>query len=99
MTTQIESIKQAAEEAEFQILATVDVCNWVAAIARAIVRDAETGGGADVPVLADLAKYFDDAGATSMAEAFKLLREIGSLVPAPRSAQSEIVARDSEVQR
>lgn len=99
MTGHALKIKELADDAEFQALATIDVCNWVAAIARAIARDVETGGGADVPVLADLAKYFDDSGGASMEAAFKLFREIGNLVPAPRPAQTENVARDSEVRQ
>ncbi len=98
MSIQSNEIKELADEAEFQVLATIDICNWVAAIARAIARDVETGGGADVPVLADLAKYFDDSGATSLEAAFEQFKKIAALVPAPRSAQIENVARESEVQ-
>lgn len=98
MNIQSNEIKELADEAEFQVLATIDICNWVAAIARAIARDVETGGGADVPVLADLAKYFDDSGATSLEAAFEQFKKIADLVPAPRSAQIENVARESEVQ-
>lgn len=97
MNTNAEQIKDLIEEAEFQLLAHIDICNWVAAIARAIARDVETGGGADVPVLADLAKYFDDSGATSLETAFDQLKKIAALVPAPRSAQLENVARESGV--
>ena len=99
MNTNAEQIKDLIEDAEFQILAHIDICNWVAAIARAIARDVDTGGGgADVPVLADLAKYFDDSVSTSIEAAFDQLKKIAALVPAPRSAQLENVARDSEVQ-
>ena len=75
----------------------VSTLHWVAAIARAIARDVDTGGGADVPVLADLAKYFDDSVATSIEAAFDQLKKIAALVPAPRSAQLENVARESGV--
>lgn len=92
MKAYIENIKQAAEEAEFQALATIDICGWVAAIARAIARDVDTGGGADVPVLTDLAKYFDDSGATSLEAAFDQFRQITTFCPAPRPAQSVNVA-------
>ncbi|MBI6911678.1 hypothetical protein [Pseudomonas palleroniana] len=98
MKTTVNEIQELASEAEFQVLATIDVCNWVAAIARAIGRDVETGGGADVPVLADLAKYFDDTGATSFEAAFEQFKKIAALVPAPRSTQIENVARDTAVQ-
>lgn len=98
MNTNAEQIKDLIEEAEFQLLAHVDICNWVAAIARAIARDVETGGGVDVPVLADLAKYFDDSGVTSLEAAFERFKKIATLVPAPRSALLENVARNSEVQ-
>ena len=97
MNTNAEQIKDLIEEAEFQILAHIDICNWVAAIARAIARDVDTGGGTDVPVLADLAKYFDDSVATSIEAAFDQLKKIAALVPAPRSAQLENVARESGV--
>lgn len=95
MTTQAQEIKGLAEDAEFQVMATIDVCNWVAAIARAIARDVESGQGADVSVLTDLAKYFDDSGATSLEAAFDHFRKIASLFPAPQNAQSENVARES----
>ena len=97
MNIRANEIKELADEAEFQVLATIDICNWVAAIARAIARDVEAGG-VDVPVLADLAKYFDDSGATSLEAAFEQFKKISALVPAPRSAQTENVARESEVQ-
>ena len=96
MNTNAEQIKDLIEEAEFQLLAHIDICNWVAAIARAIARDVEAGG-VDVPVLADLAKYFDDSVATSIEAAFDQLKKIAALVPAPRSAQLENVARESGV--
>lgn len=98
MNIQANEIKELADEAEFQVLATIDICNWVAAIARAIARDVDTGGGADAPVLADLAKYFDDSGLTCLQEAFKQFKQIASTYTAPQNAQSENVARDSEVQ-
>lgn len=98
MNTNAEQIKDLIEEAEFQLLAHIDICNWVAAIARAIARDVDTGGGADVPVLTDLVKYFDDSGGATLDTAFEQFKKIATLVPAPRSAQFEIVARDSEVQ-
>lgn len=97
MSAQSNEIKDLADEAEFQVLATMDVCNWIAAIARAIARDVESGGGSDVPVLADLAKYFDDAAATSLEAAFEQFKKIAALVPAPRSEKCQNVACDSEV--
>ncbi|WMN19244.1 hypothetical protein QL104_07505 [Pseudomonas piscis] len=80
MSTPIDEIRSMADEAEFQALATIDICNWIGALARAIARDAEAGGGKDVPVLADLAKYFDDTGATSMTAAFDQFRAIAAIV-------------------
>ncbi len=96
MTAQ--TIKDLIEEAEFQILAHIDICNWVAAIARAIARDVDTGGGADVPILTELVKYFDDSGGATLDTAFEQFKKIAALCPAPRSAQSENVARNLEVQ-
>jgi hypothetical protein len=96
MNIQANEIKELADEAEFQVLATIDICNWVAAIARAIARDVETGSGTDVPVLADMAKYFDDSGATNIEAAFEQFKKIAALVTAPRAAQFENVARESE---
>ena len=97
MNTNAEQIKDLIEETEFQILAHIDICNWVAAIARAIARDVDTGGGADVPVLTDLVKYFDDSGGATLDTAFEQIKKIAALAPAPRSALLENVARNSEV--
>lgn len=97
MNTHAEQIKDLIEEAEFQLLAHIDICNWVAAIARAIARDVGSGNGADVPVLTELVKYFNDSGGTTLDAAFEQFKKIAALVPAPRSEQSEIVARESEV--
>ena len=96
MNTNAEQIKGLIEEAEFQLLAHVDICKWVAAIARAIARDVDTGGGADVPILTELVKYFDDSGGATLDTAFEQFKKIATLVPAPRSAQLENVARDTE---
>lgn len=98
MNTNAEQIKDLIEEAEFQILAHIDICNWVAAIARAIARDVDTGGGADVPALTDLVKYFDDSGSATLEAAFDQIKKIAALWPAPQNAQPENVARESEVQ-
>lgn len=92
------TITALIKEAEFQISAHIDVCNWVAAIARAIARDVDTGGGADVAILADLAKHFDDSGFGTLDEAFEQFKKIAAICSAPRSAQSENVARNLEVQ-
>jgi len=97
MNTHFQSITEFVEEAEFQVLATIDVCNWVAAIARAIARDVKSGAGADVTVLTDLAKYFDDVGASSLDAAFEQFRKIAQACLAPQNAQSENVARESGV--
>ena len=97
MNTNAEQIKELIEEAEFQLLAHIDICNWVAAIARAIARDVDTGGGADVPVLTDLVKYFDDSGGATLDTAFEQFKKIAALVSAPQNAQHENVARESGV--
>lgn len=97
MSAHLQSITELAEEVEFQVLATIDVCNWVAAIARAIARDVESGAGADVTVLTDLAKYFDDVGASSLDAAFEQFKKITQICPAPPSVQSENVAQKSGV--
>ena len=98
MNTLTEQINELVEEAEFRILAHIEICNWVAAIARAIARDVESGGGRDVPALTDLVKYFDDSGRATLDDALEQFKKIASLVRAPRSTQYENVARQSEVQ-
>ena len=97
MTTSVPTIKELADEVEFQVLATIDICNWVAAIARAIARDVDTGSGADVPVLTDLVKYFDDSGGATLDTAFEQFKKIAALVSAPQNVQSENVARERGV--
>ncbi|WP_443693112.1 hypothetical protein ACRZ5O_08275 [Pseudomonas protegens] len=89
MNTSTPTIKELADEAEFQLLAAIDICNWVAAIARAITRDVETGGGKDVPVLTDLAKYFDDSGGANLSLAFEQFRAIATLASESKGAAPE----------
>ncbi|MEG8230998.1 hypothetical protein [Pseudomonas orientalis] len=92
-----EQIKDLADEAEFQLLAHTDICKWLSAVARAIARDVETGGGLDVPVLTELVKYFDDSGRSTLDDAFLQFRAMADLFPAPQISQSENVAQESEV--
>ncbi|WET11848.1 hypothetical protein P3S72_06865 [Pseudomonas sp. D3] len=88
-------IHVVASEAEFQLICAKEQLEWLGAIARAIAMNVEHGKGRDVQVLAGLAKYLDDSGVSSIESAIDHFKEVGEKNPAPRSAQSENVARES----
>ena len=66
MTARISTVSQAAEEAEFQLLAAKDQLNWFAALASAIAIDHCHGGSKHVQALGELASYLADSGFSSV---------------------------------
>lgn len=92
------SVLQLAEEAEFQLTAARDQLEWFGAIARAIVRDVQHGGSQDVAILAQLAKFLDETGLSSVEHAINQFKAI-AVDSAPQNANSEIVARNGEVRQ
>jgi hypothetical protein len=86
------TLKQLADEAEFQLTAAKEQLEWFAAIARAIVLDVEHGGGRDTRTLAQLANYLDDTGMTGTDAAIEKFREIATAGCATQKAKSENVS-------
>ncbi|SEJ50207.1 hypothetical protein [Pseudomonas sp. NFR16] len=88
MNSSIPTLKELADEAEFQMLAARDQLEWFAAIARAISRDVEHNAGRDVVVLAQLANYLGDTGAPGTDSAIDLFGQIARNESAPRKASA-----------
>lgn len=86
MNQALPTIIDVATEAEFQLSAAKDQLDWLAAIARAIVRDVEHAGGQDVMTLAQLAKYLDETGIASVEMAIDQFKGIASGRSAPQKA-------------
>jgi hypothetical protein len=72
------SLETLAQEAEFQLSAAREQFEWFSAIARAIAMNLEQGGGRDVRVLAQLAKYLGDTGAASVGSAAEQFERIAA---------------------
>jgi hypothetical protein len=88
VNTPIPTLKELADEAEFQMLAAKDQLDWFAAIARAISRDVEHNAGRDVVVLAQLANYLGDTGAPGTDSAINLFGQIARSESAPQKASA-----------
>ena len=97
MTTLIPSVKDLASEAEFQLICAKENLSWLAAIARAIARDVEVGGGRDTGTLVDLVNFLDDTGFSGVDEAIDRFKALTVDDSATQNAESEIVLRHSEV--
>lgn len=90
------TIKDLADEAEFQMLAAKEHLEWFAALARAIVRDAEHNSARDVAILAGLAKYLSDTGITVTDSAIDLFGVIARGGSAPQN--HKVPNRGAEVE-
>ncbi len=93
MNVPLQTMQEAAQEAEFQLRAAKDLLGWQHALIKAIHLDHLHDGGKGIGTLFELAKYFDDTGfggIDSSIDQFKVLGE-----SAPQNEQSENVARES----
>ena len=95
MNNPLPTMQQAAQEAEFQLCAAKDVLEWQHALIKAIHLDHLHGGGQGIGTLFEVAKYFSDTGFGGVYSAIDQFRVLGE--SAPQNAQSENVARVSEV--
>ena len=68
MSSESPTVKDLADEAEFQLVCARENLQWLAALARAIARDAGTGGR-DTKVLVDLVCFLDDTGFSGIDQA------------------------------
>ena len=96
MTTSVPTIKNLADEAEFQLIAAKENLSWLAAIARAIARDVEVGGGRDTSVLVGLINFLDDTNFGSIEQAIDQFKAV-SVECATQNAELQNVSRTAEV--
>lgn len=95
MNSQLPTMQEAAQEAEFQLLAAKDLLEWQYALTSAIHLDHLHGGGKSAGALAELAKYFSDTGFGGVYSAIDQFRQLGESEAAPQNPQFENVARIS----
>lgn len=73
------SVKNLADEAEFQLIVARENLQWLAALARAIARDAKDKGQ-DSECLLGLANYLDDTGFSGIDQAIDKFKSVSSNV-------------------
>ena len=95
MNSPLPTIQEAAQEAEFQLLAAKDLLEWQCALSSAIHLDHLHNGGKSAGALAELAKYFSDTGFGGVYSAIDQFKQLGESELAPQNPQSENVARIS----
>ncbi|MGY2277415.1 helix-turn-helix domain-containing protein [Pseudomonas monsensis] len=93
MNSPLPTMQEAAQEAEFQLLAAKDLLEWQCALTSAIHLDHLHGGGKAADALAELAKYFSDTGFGGVYSAIDQFKQLGESEPAPQIPQYENVAR------
>lgn len=96
MTAPIETLKDCAQEAEFQLLCAKDYLTWLASLARAIQLahahgESEVGAG-----LASIAKYLGDSGLGAASAAINEFTQIADPDAAPQN--TGLANRDAEVE-
>ncbi|WP_085710878.1 MULTISPECIES: helix-turn-helix transcriptional regulator [unclassified Pseudomonas] len=96
MNNPLPTMQEAAQEAEFQLLAAKDLLEWQCALASAIHLDHLHNCGKSAGALAELAKYFSDTGFGGVYSAIDQFKQLGESEPAPQNAQYENVARIPE---
>ncbi|RDL24145.1 Cro/CI family transcriptional regulator [Pseudomonas jessenii] len=93
MNSQLPTMQEAAQEAEFQLLAAKDLLEWQYAPTSAIHLDHLHGDGKSAGALAELAKYFSDTGFGGVYSAIDQFKQLGESEAAPQNQQPENVAR------
>lgn len=89
------TVKNIAEEAEFQLICARENLQWLAALARAIARDS-AGDDRDTKVLVGLVNYLDDTGFSGIDQAIDNFKS-ASAEYATQTAHNPIVSRHPEV--
>ena len=93
MNSPLPTMQEAAQEAEFQLLAAKDLLEWQCALTSAIHLDHLHNGGKSAGALAELAKYFSDTGFGGVYSAIDQFKQLGETELAPQNPQYENVAR------
>lgn len=96
MNSSFPTMQEAAQEAEFQLLAAKDLLEWQCALSSAIHLDHLHNGGKSAGALAELAKYFSDTGFGGVYSAIDQFKQLGETEAAPQNLQHENVARIPE---
>ncbi|MBI6948766.1 hypothetical protein [Pseudomonas koreensis] len=86
MKTPLPTMQEAAQEAEFQLLAAKDLLEWQCALSSAIHLDHLHNGGKSAGALAELAKYFNDTGFGGVYSAIDQFKELGEATQAQGGA-------------
>lgn len=91
MNNPLPTMQEAAQEAEFQLMAAKDVLEWQHALIKAINLDHLHDGGKGIGTLFEVAKYFSDTGFGGVYSAIEQFKVLGE--SAPQNMQPENVAR------
>lgn len=83
LSAPIPTVKNLAREAEFQLSVAKENLSWLAAVARAIARDAQTSNGRDTGALLGLVNYLDDTGFAGVADAISEFKALADNVEKP----------------
>jgi hypothetical protein len=94
VTTSKPTVKNVADEAEFQLVVARENLQWLAALARAIAREAK-GDDRDTKVLVDLVNYLDDTDFSGVGQAIEHFKTV-SAECATQNAHDTSVSRHSE---
>lgn len=96
MNEPLPTMQEAAQEAEFQLMAAKDLLEWQHALINAIHLDHLHCGGQGIGTLFQLAKYFSDTGFGGVYSAIDQFKDLGE--SAPHNTNTEIVSQPVEVQ-
>ena len=91
MNSQLPTMQEAAQEAEFQLMAAKDILEWQHALIKAMRLDHLHDSGQGISALFEVAKYFNDTGFGGVYSAIDQFKELGE--SAPQIPQPENVAR------
>lgn len=91
MNNPLPTMQEAAQEAEFQLMAAKDVLEWQHALIKAINLDHLHDGGKGIGTLFEVAKCFSDTGFGGVYSAIEQFKVLGE--SAPQNMQPENVAR------
>lgn len=94
MNSPLPTMQEAAQEAEFQLLAAKDLLEWQCALSSAIHLDHLHNGGKSAGTLAELAKYFSDTGFGGVYSAIDQFKQLGDSKSAPQDDRVD-TARES----
>jgi hypothetical protein len=92
MKTSPQTIKDLADDAEFQLTVARENLRWLSALARAIARDVKDAGGRDTECLLGMINFLDDTGFSGIDDAIDLFKAASADV-ATQTAGAENVAR------